>query len=120
MQASLYAKYGGFSKIHNLIENFYEKILLSENLGVYFLNVDMEPMIKHQTSFVSSLMGGPASFNDEQLKLVHHSLNITQNEWEEVIVILVQVLNDFGVEKADSDSLIRKLEDKKGLFICPQ
>jgi len=118
MQTSLYSKYGGFSLIHNLIENFYENILKSETIGAYFIDVNMELMINHQTSFISSLMGGPVPFNNGHLKSVHHHLNISQSEWEEVINILSQSFTDFGIEQADSENLIQKLEVNKGLFIC--
>ena len=59
MESSLFIKYGGFSRIYKVIEKFYDNILKSETLNAHFKHTNMERLIHHQTSFISSLMGGP-------------------------------------------------------------
>jgi hemoglobin len=120
VHSSLFVKYGGFSSIHSLVENFYDKLLSSKAVGEYFKASDMETLITHQNRFLSSLLGGPVSFSDQHLKSVHHHLNINEEDWNEVTTLLELALVEFGMEKADSDMLIKKLSDKKGLFLCSQ
>ena len=120
MQSSLFIKYGGFSAIHDLIDNFYEKLLDSEIVGPYFENSDMEALINHQTTFISSLLGGPSSYTDEHLKSVHSHLNLNEEVWNEVIHLLSLALFEFGIETLDSNMLINTLSSKKGLFLCHQ
>jgi len=120
LQSSLFVKYGGFSSIHDLIDSFYEKLLDSEVVGSYFENSDMEALINHQTSFISSLLGGPASYTDQHLKSVHSHLNLDSEVWNEVINLLSLALFEFGMETVDSKMLINKLSGKKGLFLCSQ
>lgn len=116
MHSSLFIKYGGFTSIHGLIENFYEKMLDSELVASYFEHSNMEALIDHQTNFISSLLGGPVSFSDQHLESVHSHLNIKEEVWIEVITLLDLALLEFGMEKPDSDMLINSLTDKKGLF----
>lgn len=120
MQSSLFIKYGGFSSIHGLIDNFYEKLLDSKVVGFYFENSDMETLINHQTNFISSLLGGPASYTDQHLKSVHQHLNISEDVWNEVVSLLSLTLIEFGMEEADITMLIDALSEKKGLFLCSQ
>jgi len=116
VHSSLFVKYGGFSSIHNLIENFYEKMLDSELIGSYFEKSNMEALIDHQTRFISSLLGGPVSFTDHHLESVHRHLNIQEDVWNEVITLLKVSLLEFGMEQDDSAMIINKLSNKKRLF----
>ncbi len=118
MQSSLFVKYGGFSSIHELIENFYEKLLDSQIVGSYFESSNMEALMDHQTRFISSLLGGPSSYTDEHLKYAHSNLNINEDAWNEVINLLRLALFEFGMETVDSNMLINTLSSKKGLFLC--
>ena len=120
MQSSLFVKYGGFHAIHDLIDSFYEKLLDSELVGSYFESSNMEALINHQTSFISSLLGGPASYTDQHLKSVHSHLNLDSEVWDEVINLLSLALVEFGMETVDSNMLISTLSGKKGLFLCRQ
>ncbi len=120
MQSSLFVKYGGFSSIHDLIDNFYEKLLYSEVIGPYFENSNMEALIDHQTRFISSLLGGPASYTDQHLKSVHSHLNLNEDVWNEVVNLLSLALFEFGMETIDSNMLIKTLSKKKGLFLSSQ
>ncbi|ALO34537.1 hypothetical protein CMT41_07270 [Colwellia sp. MT41] len=116
MHSSLFVKYGGFASIHNLIENFYEKMLDSVLVGVYFEHSNMETLIDHQTRFITSLLGGPTSFTDLHLKSVHQHLNINEEVWNEVITLLKLSLLEFGMERIDAEMIINTLSNKKRLF----
>jgi len=117
MHSSLFIKYGGFASIHDLIENFYDKLLDSKIVGSNFENTNIETLIDHQTSFISSLLGGPVSFTDQHLASVHSQFTIQEPEWHEVITLLRLSLVEFGMEPADCELVINKLLAKKGLFL---
>lgn len=120
MHSSLFIKYGGFSSIHNLIENFYEKLLDSKVVGSYFENSNMATLIEHQSHFISSLLGGPISYTDEHLQAVHCHLNIKEDVWHEVMTLLELALVEFEMERVDLEMILNKLSAKKGMFLCSQ
>ena len=68
---TLFEKYGGFSTLSKVVMSFYDKVLDSDQVGDYFEDVDMKKQIDHQTKFIASIMGGPASFTDDMLRRVH-------------------------------------------------
>ena len=64
---------------------FYDKAIESPLLSPYFEKIDMPRLIDHQTKFMSSLMGGPASFSNEELERVHRHLDINEQEFQEMV-----------------------------------
>ena len=111
MAQTAFERCGGFSTVRKVVSAFYDKILESETLQQYFANVDMRRLIDHQTKFIATVMGGPASYSDEVLRRVHAPLKISQSEFAEMAFLLRETLEDFDLDEADIDhvdSEIRK------------
>ena len=115
---TLFEKYGGFASVFPIVNAFYESVLDSEIVSYMFDDVDMEKLIEHQTVFISELMGGPGDYDDRQLIAAHRNLNITEEEWNEVVGILVATLQEFSVEEADINALAEKIMQKKPLIVA--
>ena len=97
----MFDRYGGFARVSKVVSGFYDKALDSDVLGPYFENTDMRTLIDHQTKFVASIMGGPASYSDAELTRIHARLNIGDNEFSEMVELFVETLEDFHFEDAD-------------------
>ncbi|HSH41905.1 MAG TPA: hypothetical protein VK973_07260 [Arenicellales bacterium] len=65
--ATIFERCGGFAKVSRIVMSFYDRVGDSEILAPYFETTDMRVLVDHQTKFVASLMGGPASYGDETL-----------------------------------------------------
>jgi hemoglobin len=115
---TLFEKYGGFASVFPIVNAFYDSILDSEIVAYMFDDVDMSKLIEHQTVFISELMGGPGDYDDRQLIAAHRNLNITEEEWNEVVGILVATLQEFSVEEADINALAEKIMQKKPLIVA--
>ncbi len=107
---SLFDKYGGFAKISKVVSAFYEKAIDSDVIGPYFDNIDLRRLIDHQTKFVASVMGGPASYSDEALRRVHAPLGIDRESFEEMARLLRQTLEEFDLQAADVDSVMNEFQ----------
>ena len=99
MSSSLFENYGGFAKISRIVSAFYDKALDSPILSPYFEKVNMKKLIDHQTKFISSVMGGPASYSNEELERVHAHLNIDERAFMEMTSLLKEALEDFEIEE---------------------
>ena len=53
-------KYGGTPTVTKIVKAFYQIVLDRPNLARYFVNIDMDKLIKHQIVFVCSLIGKPS------------------------------------------------------------
>jgi hemoglobin len=101
MNGSLFERMGGFARVRLIVADFYERVLESERLARYFEGIDMRRQIDHQTKFISSIMGGPASFTNEQIARSHARLDVTADDFEEIRALIRETLEDFGVADAD-------------------
>lgn len=101
MRRTIFERYGGFAKVSRVVTNFYEKILDSPITNPYFVHTDMRRLIDHQTKFIASVMGGPASYTNDQLERIHTHLGITEEAFMEAVMLLKEALEDSGFEDED-------------------
>ncbi|MFN3198879.1 MAG: group I truncated hemoglobin [Bradymonadia bacterium] len=114
MSQSLYEKYGGFATISAVVHDFYDKILASDTLKPWFEGVEMSRLIDHQTKFLCSVLGGPEQYTGRQLAAAHRRLSITPEAFDEVAELLVEALEDAGVEDADIQTIAGVVTGAKG------
>lgn len=117
MPNSLYEKYGGFKTISRIVITFYEMVLDCDVVGYHFDDVDMNRLIDHQTKFMSALLGGPVSFNDERLHTLHRGLNISNVEFDATTAILRDALRHHGMTDDDVDFTLQEIEKKRPIIV---
>lgn len=117
MAKTLFEKYGGFKSVSRIVMSFYEKALDSDQIGDYFENIDMPRLIDHQTKFISTIMGGPASYTDDRLRKTHEHLKLSHADFDEMANLLRETLVEHGMERADVDHVIREVEARRGPII---
>lgn len=118
MPHSLYEKYGGFKTVSRVVITFYELVLDSDQVGYHFEDIDMNRLIDHQTKFMSSVLGGPASFGDERLSAVHRGLNISHEDFDEIASILKEALEIHGMEAPDITATLHAIEAKRSVIVA--
>jgi hemoglobin len=101
MKRTIFERYGGFAKISRVVMSFYDKILDSPITSPYFSNTDMRRLIDHQTRFMATIMGGPASYTNDQLERLHAHLKINNEAFLEAVNLLVETLEDYDFEDED-------------------
>ncbi|MDK3072562.1 group 1 truncated hemoglobin [Sedimentitalea sp. JM2-8] len=117
MAGTTFEKYGGFGIVSKVVMTFYEMVLDSDIVGHHFDHVDMPRLIDHQTKFISSLMGGPASISDERLRAVHAHFDITDAEFDEIVSLLGMALEEHRMDADDIDALARAIDAKRSLIV---
>ncbi|WP_347311669.1 group I truncated hemoglobin [Defluviimonas sp. SAOS-178_SWC] len=117
MQKSLFEKYGGFSVVSRIVLDLYDRLLDDDDVGPFFDEVEMARIVDHQTKFVSSLMGGPASYTDDQIEKMHARLTITNAHFDTLQGILRQTLLDHGVSEEDADAITASFEARRKLVV---
>lgn len=115
--SSTFQKYGGFSVVSRVVMTFYEMVLDSDIVGHHFEDVDMARLMDHQTKFISSIMGGPVSISDDRLAQVHRRLNITQQEFDEIVHLLSEAMQQHGMEREDVADVARVFQSKRTLIL---
>ncbi|MEM7224126.1 MAG: group 1 truncated hemoglobin [Pseudomonadota bacterium] len=117
MSDSLFQKYGGFAVVSRVVLSFYDKVMDSDQIGDYFEDIDLKKVVDHQTKFMSSLLGGPASYSNEHLKVIHAPLGISDPDMDEMIELLAETLDEFGFEAADRNAVLSEIEARRSCIV---
>ncbi|WP_170324730.1 group I truncated hemoglobin [Ruegeria arenilitoris] len=118
MGQTIYERYGGFKTISRIVMTFYEMALESDQIGGHFEDIDMPRLIDHQTKFVSSLVGGPASFSDERIEAVHRHLNISHADFDEMAELFGEALAMHGMEESHIKIALNAIESKRAIIVA--
>ena len=94
-----------------------DRLLDDDDVGPFFDNIDMSRIVDHQTKFVSSLMGGPASYTDEQIQKMHARIPIAHAHFDRLEQILRETLTDHGLSPEDADTIIAAFEGRRGMVV---
>ena len=114
---TLFEKYGGFSAVSKIVLDFYDVLLDSDEVGPFFDDVDMPRLIDHQTKFIASLLGGPASYTDEQLHRLHERLKLQDRHFDEVLETLGETLKKHGFSAGDLSLVREALEMRRSVIV---
>ena len=117
MATTLFEKYGGFASVSKVVMTFYDKALDSDVIGPYFDDIDMRRLIDHQTKFIASMMGGPASFSDDLLQRVHARFDIDRAAFEEMAKLLRETLFEYDVQPDDICAIMAQIDSRAHLVI---
>ena len=116
-QPTMFERYGGFATVRRLVSTFYDEVLDSSLLARHFETVDVRRLIDHQAKFISSLMGGPASYTDDHLRRVHARLGITTADFREMISLLEDVLEEYDFADSDIDLVLAAIRHREGVIV---
>jgi hemoglobin len=117
MKRTIFERYGGFARISRLVMSFYDKVIDSPLTSPYFSNTDMKRLIDHQTKFIASMMGGPASYTNEHLERVHAHLGITEPAFLETVELLKETMEDFDFESEDMQFVEDEMMSRKNFIV---
>lgn len=118
--ATMFERYGGFATVSRIVSAFYDQITDHPELARYFEATDMRRLIDHQTKFIASVMGGPASYSNEQLERIHSTMNIREQDYDTVVGMLRETLEDFDIDESDIAAICGDVVSRKRYIVkCP-
>jgi len=97
--------------------DLYERLLDDDDVGAFFDNGDMARVVDHQTKFVASLLGGPASYPDDQIRRLHGHLTIADVQFDQLKAILAATLGDHRFSPDDIAAVVAEFEARRGLVV---
>jgi hemoglobin len=117
METTVYERYGGFASVSRIVLDFYDRILDDDDLGAFFEDVDMTRIVDHQTKFIATLLGGPASYTDDQIRSLHRHLAIADPHFDQLKRLLAETLADHGFAAEDVAFVTAAFERRRGLVV---
>ena len=117
---SLYDRLGGVYSIATVVDDFIDRLLVNETLNANPAidkargTVPKAGLKYHVSALVCQATGGPCIYSGRSMKDSHKHLNISEKEWDAMVVDFVATLNDFNVPKKEQDELLAIVASTKG------
>ena len=111
-QPSLYERLGGAYSIATVVDDFIERLLVNATLNANpAINEARKRVPKaglkfHVTAMACEVSGGPCKYTGRTMKESHRHLNITQAEWDAMVVDFKATLTKFKVPQREQQELI--------------
>jgi hemoglobin len=116
-QASMFERYGGVKFVMRLTLQFYDRVLASRRLAPFFANTNMQELVEHQAKFISSVMGGPASYSNAALRDVHANVAIDDQAFSEMIQLFKVTLEESKLSNVDVEAIIADLNSRRASIV---
>ncbi len=113
----MFQRYGGLPLVTELVMSFYDRVLASERLAPYFASVDMRRLVEHQAKFVSSVMGGPASYSNAELRDIHAHLEIDERTFDEMIRLFEESLVELRFAPEDREEILADFRARRAYIV---
>ena len=115
MSDDIFVKYGR-ARVREIVADFYAKVLDS-HLAHYFEDASIRTLVNHQAAFMGAVMGGPVSHSDENLKTVHAALHVTDADFEYLVGLLRETLDEARVESGDAELIVGRYLATRSLIV---
>lgn len=109
---SLYDRLGGLAPISVVVSDFIDALVpdavLNANPAVNAARTRVPaPYLKyHVTAMVCQATGGPCQYHGREMKESHVHLNITEREWDRMVIIFKEVLAKHRVPPRENQELL--------------
>ena len=121
----LYDRLGGVYSIATVVDDFIERLLVNDTLNA-------NPAINHArshvpkaglkfqvTALVCEVTGGPCKYTGRAMKESHQQLNISEGQWQAMVVDFKQTLDKFNVPANEQEELIAIVGSTKKDIVTP-
>lgn len=125
-QSSLYSRLGGLMPISVVVNDFLDALvpdpILNENPAIDAARKRVPaPYLKyHVTALVCQTAGGPCIYHGLGMKESHRHLNITEKEWDRMVIIFKDILARHNVPAQETQELLDIIDSTKADIVSLQ
>jgi hemoglobin len=109
MNSTLYDKLGGQKSIEAIVDDFYNSVLEDSCVNHFFRNTDMSKQRRHQTAFISYVLGRPKQYSGSSMEKAHANLNIQPEHTDAILKHLAHAMAVHGVSQEEISEIITKV-----------
>lgn len=124
-ERSVYDRLGGLMPISVVVSDFIDAMVpdpfLNQNPAINEARKRVPaPYLKYQvTALVCQATGGPCQYTGRNMKDSHAHLNITEQEWDRMVVIFKEVLEKHKVPVPEQQELLDIVGSTKSDIVMP-
>jgi len=106
---SLYERLGGYDAIAAVTDDFLGRLATDKQLGRFFPGHSKDSVGKirqHIVEFLCAATGGPCVYMGRDMKTSHAGLGVTEADWNQSVVLLVQTLDKLKVPEKEKSEVL--------------
>ena len=118
---TMFERCGGFRTVRQIVDRFFDKAIDSRVVSPYFVHTNwwvMNRLVNRQTKFIASLMGGPNGYSNDQIGHYYSKKRIPEPAFLAALGLLAEILEEFGFEKDDAQTILGEVMNRKGLIVA--
>lgn len=125
-EAPLYDRLGGLTPITVVVSDFIDVLLVDDVINANpAVDAARErvpaPYLKYRvTSLVCQATGGPCEYQGRSMYEAHAHLNITEAEWDHMVMLFTELLDEHGVPDQESQELLAIIGSTKGEIVTAE
>jgi hemoglobin len=108
-QQTLFERVGGEQVIAELIDEFYDRVLVDPELKPFFKDTSVDKLRRMQREFFSAALDGPITYTGRPLSYVHHGRGITKHHLARYVDHLIDTLRGRGINDQDVQDIISRI-----------
>lgn len=108
-EKSLYERLGGYDALAAVTDDFAERLIKDKKLGKYFVGLSDDSignLRQHVVDFLCKATGGPCLYTGRDMKVTHKGLEITKDEWDTSVKLLIETLDKFKVPEKEKGEVL--------------
>lgn len=123
-EGSAYERLGGEPFVRTIVARFLERVTSDVMIGFFFRDVDRERLVEREFELARHHLGGGGAYSGRPLQVAHARHRIFGGHFNRRLVILGEVLSEFGVPLdiraawLDHDRALRPLIESKNESEC--
>lgn len=122
-ETSLYDRLGGLPPITVVVSDFIDVLLVDDVLNANPAVDEARkrvpaPYLKYRvTSLVCQATGGPCEYQGRSMYEAHAHLDITEAEWDRMVMLFTELLDEHGVPDQETQELLAIIGSTKGEIV---
>lgn len=122
-EQTLYERLGGLPAISVVVSDFIDVLvpdpILNENPAINAARerVPAAYLKYHVTAMVCQATGGPCTYHGRGMEESHAHLNITEEEWDRMVELFLEVLAKYDVPEAETQELLEIVGSTKSAIV---
>lgn len=105
-EANLYARLGGEDAIRKIASDIFDNHKANDAVKARYVNSDRDKVIQLVTEFICVGTGGPQQYTGRDMLETHRGMNISEQEYLEVIDDIMAALETNGVGDREKQELL--------------
>ncbi|HVL00420.1 MAG TPA: group 1 truncated hemoglobin [Dongiaceae bacterium] len=106
---TLYDELGGQPVIEKIADNFINEISFDQKISAHFKDTDIDRFRAKLIEQLCNVSDGPCEYTGDSMLDVHQKMNITENEFNRTVDLLINAMTQAGVSHRTQNKLIARL-----------